>query len=85
MIWNVEVSDQAKDDLNDLDPPVRRRVQVAIDRYAETEYGDMKPLQGWDGEWRLRAGDWRVIARFNNAAKIMRLLRVQHRREAYRR
>ncbi len=85
MIWNVEVSGQAEDDLKDLDPPVRRRVESAIDRYAETEQGDMRLLQGGNGEWRLRVSNWRAIMTFDNAAKIMRILRVRHRREAYRR
>ena len=53
--------------------------QIRRDRRA----GDVKRLQKIDPpEFRLRVGDWRV--RFHQDRKIIRILRVLHRKEAYR-
>jgi mRNA interferase RelE/StbE len=36
------------------------------------------------GEYRLRVGDWRVFYDVDEEAKTIVILRVMHRREAYR-
>jgi mRNA interferase RelE/StbE len=43
-----------------LTPAVATRIVDAINRYAEAENGDIVRLRGWDDEYRLRVGDWRV-------------------------
>ncbi|HZQ36616.1 MAG TPA: hypothetical protein VFD32_11840 [Dehalococcoidia bacterium] len=62
---------------------------AAIERYTETETGDVVRLAGYrPPTWRLRVGDWRVFIRFaaSSDGGVQRLLieRVLHRREAYR-
>jgi mRNA-degrading endonuclease RelE of RelBE toxin-antitoxin system len=38
------------------------RILVALTRYGESGEGDIKALSGeWDGYFRLRVGDYRVI------------------------
>lgn len=60
-----------------------RRVQRGVERFAGSGAGNIKRLQGIDPpEFRLRVGDWRV--RFHRVGKIIRILRVLHRTEAYR-
>lgn len=52
-------------------------------RFAATETGDLKRLQGSDPpELRLRVGDYRV--RFYDHGDTIEILAVKHRREAYR-
>lgn len=41
-------------------------------------------LQGRVSEWRLRVGDWRVILAFRDQGDTIEVVRVLHRREAYR-
>ncbi len=54
-----------------------------LETFASTGHGDVKKLKGSDREYRLRVGDWRV--RFERLeAGVYRVLRVLHRREAYR-
>lgn len=66
-----------------LDKALARRVKNSVERFAETGGGNVKKLQGIDPpEYRLRVGDWRV--RFEQYKETMRVLRVRHRREAYR-
>ncbi|MBI2918235.1 MAG: type II toxin-antitoxin system RelE/ParE family toxin [Chloroflexi bacterium] len=67
-----------------LDLRTRERIMRALDRLAETSYGDVKRIQGQEREWRLRVGDWRVRLSFESDTGIIRLFRVRHRREAYR-
>jgi mRNA-degrading endonuclease RelE of RelBE toxin-antitoxin system len=66
-----------------LDKTAARRIQTGVERFAETGSGNIKRLQGSEPpEYRLLVGDWRV--RFHRTEKIIRILRVLHRREAYR-
>jgi len=42
-----------------------------------------KKLKGHKDQWRIRAGDWRVLYIINDAARHITIIRVAHRREAY--
>ena len=86
MSWRIDWRSRAQSDLAALTPPVRRRVLEAINRLAETGYGNVRQLQGrGDPEWRLRVGDWRVILTFDYPSNTFAVMRVQHRRDVYRR
>ena len=67
-----------------LEAPVRRRVSAAVDRLAYSRRGDVQRVRGVTGEWRLRVGDWRVFLNFDGREKRILILRIRHRREAYR-
>jgi mRNA interferase RelE/StbE len=60
------------------------RISRAVDRYAETGYGDVRKLAGLDDRYRLRVGGYRVIFRFEDGQLVIVVLRVRNRREAYR-
>ena len=76
-------SDEAKSDIRALDRQIALRVAAAIARYASTAAGNVRQLQGIDPpEFRLRVGDWRVRFRCDDESIV--ILRVRHRREAYR-
>lgn len=88
MTWTVSVSHAAAKDIRKLEPKVASRIIEALERYARTGDGDVKRLQGTT-EMRLRVGDWRVrFERRPNAERpdtgTLEVLRVLHRREAYR-
>ena len=75
---------QALEDLERLEARDRDQVEEAIERFATSGAGDVKMLAGEGRQLRLRVGDWRV--RFvNEKPDIIRILRIRHRREAYRR
>ena len=78
----VEWSEQARADLRALDRPAAIRILEALTRFLETGHGDVRKLQGTKSEYRLRVGDWRV--RFADAPGVIRILRVLHRKDAYR-
>jgi len=44
-----------------------------------------KKLRGYEDQWRVRVGDWRVVYTVDDAAKLVNVTRVAHRREVYER
>jgi mRNA interferase RelE/StbE len=44
-----------------------------------------KKLKGYKDQWRMRVGDWRVLYIIDDAAGLVTITRVAHRREVYER
>jgi mRNA interferase RelE/StbE len=83
--WRIAYERQAKKSLDALDPQTRRRVLAAIDGLAADPRAasNVKPLQGQPG-YRLRVGDWRVMFALQDDVLTVLVIRIAHRREAYR-
>jgi mRNA interferase RelE/StbE len=82
-VKQVEWNQPAADDLAKLDKNTARRITQAISRLAEGGSVDVKKLHGIDPPaFRLRVGDYRV--RFRQDEGMIRIVRILHRREAYR-
>ena len=43
-----------------------------------------RKLQGEEDVWRIRVGDYRVLYEIKDAARIIDIVAVRHRRDAYR-
>lgn len=54
----IEYSKRAVKAINSMDRPTKQRIKAGIEEIPE---GDIKPLKGSDGSFRLRIGDWRII------------------------
>lgn len=81
----LEVTEPAQKDLAGLDRNTQRRIKTALDRLLSYPQAvDLKKLKGSSDMWRLRVGDWRVILRFDREQGVLYVLRIKHRREAYR-
>ncbi len=88
MTWRVTWERRAANELRRLarrDPDMARRIGQAVTRLAETGQGDVKRLEGRLNEWRLRVGDWRVRFERFPQERILFVLRVAPRKDAYRR
>jgi mRNA interferase RelE/StbE len=72
----------ARRQLEALDPPVRARVEADVEDLSFGHPPGARRLVGEDG-WRIRVGDWRVI--YTVEGDEVRVQRVGHRREVYRR
>ena len=70
-------------DIPRLDPPIRDRVRVAIERkLTEHPEASAKPLAHTTRRlWSLRVGDWRVIFALREAE--IWILKIGHRRDVY--
>ncbi len=42
-----------------------------------------KKLEGYRDHWRIRVGDWRVVYIIDDAARVVTVTRIAHRREVY--
>lgn len=68
-----------------LDPPVRRRVVRALERYAESGHGDVRRLASTSPEqYRLRVGKWRIRFAVDRRENALYVLSVLSRGQAYR-
>jgi mRNA interferase RelE/StbE len=81
--WSYEITPPARRDLKRLDPPVRRRIVEALDRFIDDPgRADIRRLN--PTEWRLRMGNWRVRFSFDEKRHVVSVLRVLPRGRAYR-
>jgi mRNA interferase RelE/StbE len=80
--WSYKATPSARRDLKRLDPPVRRRIVDALDRFVvEPRAGDIRKLSS--SQWRLRVGEWRVRFSFDEERRVIVVLRVLPRGRAY--
>jgi mRNA interferase RelE/StbE len=83
--WRISYTPAAHRDLRRLDPQIRARVLLAIERAAGNDpRTDIRKLAGSD-ELRLRVGDWRVRFRREAGSREIVVLRVLPRGRAYER
>ena len=84
-MYLIRFHPSAARELEKLEPAVRRRIARAVDRLAADPrgHGTIK-LRGADDLWRLRVGDYRIVYQIRDAALLVVVIRVRHRREAYR-
>ena len=81
----LEITEPAEKDLAGLDKETQRRIKTALDRLITCPQNvDLRKLHGSPERWRLRVGDWRVILRIDRGQRILYVLRIRHRRDAYR-
>jgi mRNA interferase RelE/StbE len=75
--------ESARSELRAVDRENAMRILLALTRYAESGEGDIKALSGdWDGYYRLRVGDFRVIFRIISEELV--IVRIRHRSDVYR-
>lgn len=83
--FRISFARSAARELERLDPPVARRVLLAIEKLADNPRppGCVK-LQGSQNEWRIRIGDWRVVYTVDDKGKLVDIVAVRHRSDVYR-
>jgi len=84
-VYKVVYLDQVEDDLKRLDKAVARKILARIETYLVQDPKRLgKPLSGeFQGYWRYRWGDYRVIYKIAEQEILIVVLRISHRREAY--
>ena len=76
-------SDSAQSDLRAIDREAAMRILLGLTEFVQTGQGDLKALSGqWQGYFRLRIGDYRVIMAIT--PDEITVARVRHRSEVYR-
>jgi mRNA interferase RelE/StbE len=88
LAWRIDFSPEAEKQLASIDRPFAKRIvaylreKVAI---SEDPRSLGKPLKGVLREfWRYRVGDYRIVTRIEDDRVLVLVVRIAHRREAYR-
>lgn len=84
-MYEILLERRAERDLRRLAANIFQRVIAAIAELAD----DPRPpgcvkLTGSDNDWRIRIGDYRVLYEIKDNNQVVRIMRIRHRREAYR-
>ena len=84
-MYKVVYLDQVEEDLKKLDKSTARKILARVETYlakAPQELG--KSLKGdFQGYWRYRWGDYRVIYKISEREILIVVLRISHRKEVY--
>ncbi|HWD98092.1 MAG TPA: type II toxin-antitoxin system RelE/ParE family toxin [Bryobacteraceae bacterium] len=82
--YAVEVKSPARKELEALPDNVLVRVIRKLEALGRTPRpAGCKKLKGYKDHWRIRVGDWRVVYIIDDAAKVVSVTRIAHRREVY--
>jgi mRNA interferase RelE/StbE len=83
--YDVAILPAALKQLQALPKKDRQRIRDRIDSLAEDPRPPrVKALKGGEGYLRLRVGDYRVVYAVHDDQLLVVVIRVAHRREAYR-
>ena len=84
MSYQVLFTPRAEREFESLPEAARRRIAPRIDALAEEPRPrGIKKLQGREGTYRLRAGDYRVLYTIEDRVVTVVVVRVGHRRDIY--
>ncbi|ERH00963.1 MAG: cytotoxic translational repressor of toxin-antitoxin stability system [Halonotius sp. J07HN6] len=78
----VRYTEQALDQLDDLEPDIADRILNKVDEAAEWPDHCLAPLRGFP-YYKLRIGDYRAIISWNRGDETLRVEAVGHRRNIY--
>lgn len=71
-------------DIRRLPPEVKRKIEITLDQLIDDLRSGDRLYGDWEGYWKLRTGDYRIIYRIVDGT-IVEVRYVRHRREARRR
>ncbi len=82
-MYKVVITSRAERELRRLDKSVKNRIVAGIYSLAENArpHGCLK-VKGED-LWRIRIGDWRIGYGIDDQAKIIDVIRINHRSQFY--
>ena len=82
--YEITFTRSARRELEALDPEMINRIFPKIENLS----GNPRPrncikLQGSKSLWRMRVGNYRIIYSINDHTKLVDIITIRHRREAY--
>lgn len=82
MPWSILWTDQAVHDMSRIDPPIARRIVHKLEAAAANPLRYFSRLVAAD-EYKLRVGDYRVLAALDGGSETILIERVDHRSRIY--
>ena len=84
-MYEVLLERSAERDLKKLSPEMFQRVIHHIKTLAEAPRPTgCHKITGSRSDWRIRVGNYRIIYEIDEKEKTVRVIRIRHRREAFR-
>jgi len=85
LAYKVVYLDQVEEDLKKLDKTTAKKILARIETYLAADPKELgKPLKGeFQGYWRYRWGDYRVIYKISEQEILIIVLRISHRKDVY--
>lgn len=84
MLYSIALKKTAGKDLDRINDPYFNAIINEIENLSILPRNDkVKKLTGKDDEYRLRVGDYRVLFYINDEEQTLKIARVLHRKEAY--
>jgi mRNA interferase RelE/StbE len=83
--WKIEFTFEADEDLDKLDKRIRKRVIEKV-IWLRDNFNQIIPLPlsgKWQGFFKLRIGDWRVIYEIEAVKNQITIHRIDHRDKIY--
>ena len=85
-MYEVHLERAVENDLKRLPTTTFHQIILQIKALAENPRpSGCRKLTGSKNDWRIRIGDYRVLYEIDEKARAVRIMRVRHRREVYRR
>jgi mRNA interferase RelE/StbE len=85
-VYEVHLERASENDLKRLPTAIFHRIIPQIRALAENPRPlGCRKLTGSKNDWRIRIGDYRVLYEIDEKVRAVRIMRVRHRREVYRR
>lgn len=82
--YTLEIKRSAQKELDALDDRIFPRIDRKILALADNPRpAGCKKLTGYEDQWRIRIGDWRVLYIIDDTIMLVTITRVAHRREVY--
>lgn len=83
--YEITFARSARRELEALETRLVARVWARIQALADQPRPPgCRKLQGEEGLWRIRVGDYRVLYEIKDARRVVDIAAVRHRRDAYR-
>ncbi len=84
-MYKVVYLDQVEEDLKKLDKSITKKILTRIETYLARDPEELgKPLKGeFQGYWRYRWGNYRVIYKISQHEILILILRIGHRKDIY--
>ena len=83
-MYKVVIEKKVKNDLDILNKnDLKRILNCLVSLKTESRPKGVKKLKGSDDFWRIRIGNYRIVYEINDDEEIVIILRIKHRKEAY--
>ena len=83
-LYRIVIAPRAKKEIDRLDSRMRVRIANALEVLAEDPHMGKALKAELKGRYSYRVGDYRIIYRIEEGLLIIQVIKVMHRREAYR-